>query len=85
MCLLYISDDYFQIGRNFKAAFAFRTTKFNGILITVSSPQGYPAMTLDLHEGQVYTIKFAQNFFVDSTLITSSTNSRFLQPNLALF
>ncbi|XP_053394147.1 laminin subunit alpha-2-like isoform X2 [Mercenaria mercenaria] len=48
-----VFDNKFEVGGKFMTEFEFRTSKPEGILATVSNPDGGEALTLQLHQGQV--------------------------------
>lgn len=47
----------FHVGSMFELELEFRTSELNGVLLSVSEPPGYPALSLEILDGQV-------NYFV---------------------
>jgi laminin alpha 1/2 len=43
----------FEVGTMLELELEFRTAELNGVLLSVSEPPGYPALSLELLDGQV--------------------------------
>ncbi|XP_033738423.1 laminin subunit alpha-2-like isoform X2 [Pecten maximus] len=48
-----VLDREYDIGSEMVVGFAFRTHKPDGVILTISEPSGSPALTLELHQGQI--------------------------------
>lgn len=52
-CYDEFSEMKFNMGTLLDIELEFRTSELNGIILSVSEPQGYPALSLELHDGKV--------------------------------
>lgn len=43
----------FHVGKYLELEFDFRTSEMNGVLISVSEPNGFPALSIELYNGKV--------------------------------
>lgn len=43
----------FQVGKYLELEFEFRTSEMNGVLLSVSEPNGFPALSIELYGGKV--------------------------------
>lgn len=43
----------FHVGKYLELEFEFRTSELNGVLLSVSEPVGFPALSIELHNGKV--------------------------------
>lgn len=50
---MFFTAQNFKVGDGLTISLEFRTNKQNGIFLTISDPGGFPAMTLELHNGKV--------------------------------
>lgn len=50
---IFKAESYY-IGRSLDFEAEFRTSELNGILMSISEPQGYPALSLELTRGKVF-------------------------------
>lgn len=48
-----ILERSFQVGKNLELRFEFRTTEVNGVILSVAEPNGFPAISIELHKGKV--------------------------------
>lgn len=48
----------------------FRTSEMNGVFLSVSEPQGYPALSLELQNGKVFTDVYS---FISNSIYGSIT------------
>lgn len=53
---LFFAEYEFFVGSLFELELEFRTSEMNGLLFSVSEPNGYPALSLELFNGKVSTI-----------------------------
>ena len=51
--LFFLTDYNYQIMSDFRVSMEFRTVKRNGILLSLSDIHEYPALTLEINDGQV--------------------------------
>lgn len=49
----HFSEKHFNVGKYLEFEIEFRTSELNGVLLSVSEPQGYPALSLELYYGQM--------------------------------
>ena len=52
-CYIASLDERFRVGSTLLVTLEFRTSKLDGVIFTVSSPRGAPALALELHDGKV--------------------------------
>lgn len=48
-----ILERVFHVGKYLELEFEFRTSELNGVLISISEPNGFPALAIELHNGKV--------------------------------
>lgn len=56
MKLIFLLANNHHIGRSLNFELEFRTSELNGVLMSISEPQGYPALSLELNRGKVNII-----------------------------
>lgn len=47
------TENKFHVGALLELELEFRTSEMNGILLSISEPVGYPALSLELYNGKV--------------------------------
>ncbi|KAJ8306050.1 hypothetical protein KUTeg_016595 [Tegillarca granosa] len=64
-----IYSQNFKVGDGLTINLEFRTNKQNGIFLTISDPGGFPAMTLELHNGKVkMSVRSSEDKFTAETV-----------------
>lgn len=48
-----VSERNFQVGKYLELRFEFRTSEVNGVILSVAEPNGFPAISIELHKGKV--------------------------------
>jgi len=48
-----ISEEKFHVGSQLELQLEFRTSENTGVLLSVSEPAGYPALSLEINDGKV--------------------------------
>lgn len=48
-----IIERIFHVGKYLELEFDFRTSELNGVLISVAEPNGFPALSIEMHNGKV--------------------------------
>jgi hypothetical protein len=48
-----ISEEKFHVGSQLELQLEFRTSENTGVLLSVSEPEGYPALSLEINDGKV--------------------------------
>lgn len=51
-----LAERNFHVGKYLELGFEFRTSELNGVLISVAEPVGFPALSIELHNGKVKLI-----------------------------
>lgn len=47
------TERIFHVGKFLELHFEFRTSELNGVLLSVSEPVGFPALSIELHKGKI--------------------------------
>lgn len=48
-----ISERIFHVGKYLELQFEFKTSELNGVLLSVAEPFGFPALSIEMHNGKV--------------------------------
>lgn len=48
-----ITERIFQVGKFLELRLEFRTSEMNGVILSVSEPVGFPALSIELHKGKI--------------------------------
>lgn len=51
-----ISERIFHVGKYLELQFEFKTSELNGVLLSVAEPVGFPALSIEMHNGRVSAI-----------------------------
>jgi hypothetical protein len=51
--LFLIPEEKFHVGSQLELQLEFRTSENTGVLLSVSEPDGYPALSLEINDGKV--------------------------------
>jgi hypothetical protein len=60
--LFLISEEKFHVGSQLELQLEFRTSENTGVLLSVSEPDGYPALSLEINDGKVSSRHQTSNF-----------------------
>lgn len=47
------SERIFHVGKYLELQFEFKTSELNGVLLSVAEPVGFPALSIEMHNGRV--------------------------------
>lgn len=53
MLFLLIPERIFHVGKYLELQFEFKTSELNGVLLSVAEPVGFPALSIEMHNGKV--------------------------------
>ena len=59
---LFPTERIFQVGKYLELRFEFRTSEMQGMILSVAEPVGFPAISIELHEGKVMLIQNSFTF-----------------------
>jgi hypothetical protein len=61
--LFLIPEEKFHVGSQLELQLEFRTSENTGVLLSVSEPDGYPALSLEINDGKVSSRYQTSNFY----------------------
>ena len=66
-----VTEEKFHVGALLELQLEFRTSENTGVLLSVSEPEGYPALSLELNDGKVTHQFYCYSIFYFSSFVHS--------------